>query len=124
MRKTSAPGRRPQRVAEQIRQVAAAFLQEDARDPRIGLVTITSVQVTGDLQHADIRYVVHGDDAARAQTQEGLDSAVAAVRRRIGQELRLRVVPGVTFTLDRGAEHATRIEQLLSELKKDEGSGQ
>jgi ribosome-binding factor A len=119
MRKTSAPGRRPQRVAEQIRQVAAAFLQEEARDPRIGLVTITAVHVTGDLQHADLRYVVHGGDA-EGQTQEGLDSAVAAIRRRIGHELRLRVVPGVTFTLDRGAEHASRIEQLLSELKKDE----
>jgi len=120
MRKTSAPGRRPQRVAEQIRQVAAAFLQEDARDPRIGLVTITSVHVTGDLQHADLRYVVHGGEAEREETQQGLDSARAAIRRRIGQELRLRVVPDVTFTLDKGAEHASRIEQLLSELKKND----
>jgi ribosome-binding factor A len=120
MRRTSAPGRRPQRVAEQIRQVAAAFLQEDARDPRIGLVTITSVVVTGDLQHAELRYVVHGDDAAREQTQQGLESATAAIRRKIGHEMRLRVVPAVTFVLDRGAEHASHIEKLLSDLKKND----
>ena len=120
MRRTSAPGRRPQRVAEQIRQVAASFLQEDARDPRIGLVTITGVTVTGDLQQAELRYVVHGDDTAREQTQQGLESATAAIRRKIGHELRLRVVPSVSFVLDRGAEHASRIEQLLSELRKDD----
>jgi len=120
MRKPSAPGRRPARVAEQIRQVAAAFLQEEARDPRIGLVTITGVHVSGDLQHASLRYVVHGDEAAREQTRQGLEAATSAIRRRIGQELRLRVVPEVVFSLDRGAEHASHIEKLLSDIKNRE----
>lgn len=120
MRRTSQRGRRPQRVAEQIRQVAAAFLQEEARDPRIGLVTITAVEASGDLQHAVLRYVVHGDAAVQASTQEGLDQAVKAVRRRIGAELRLRVVPELTFVLDRGSEHALHIDKLLASLRKPE----
>jgi ribosome-binding factor A len=107
------------RLAEQIRQVVTAFLQAEARDPRIGLVTVIAVDVTADLQHAHVRYVVHGDDAQRRDTQEGLDAAAAAIRRRIGAELRVRVVPEVVFVADRGFEHASRIEQLLADLKRD-----
>jgi len=110
------PGRRPRRAAEQIRQIAAAFLQEEARDPRIGLVTITGVRVSGDLQQAVIQFVVHGDDAVKAQTLEGLRAAVPAVRRRIAEALRVRIVPEVIFELDRGLEHARRIDELLSSL--------
>jgi ribosome-binding factor A len=107
------------RLAEQIRQVVTAFLQAEARDPRIGLVTVIAVDVTADLQHAHVRYVVHGDGAQRRDTQEGLDAAAAAIRRRIGAELRVRVVPEVVFVADRGFEHASRIEQLLADLKRD-----
>ena len=119
-RRASDAGRRPRRVAEQIRQVVAAFLHEDARDPRIGLVTVTDVDLTGDLQHATVRYVVHGGEEAQTATQQGLNAAAAAVRRRLGQELKLRVVPEVTFELDRGREHAAQIERLLSGLHPPE----
>ncbi len=118
MKRTSQRGKRPQRVGEQIRQVAAAFLQGEARDPRIGLVTIIGVDVSGDLQHAVLRYVVHGDAAVQEATQEGLDQAVKAIRRRIGAELRLRVVPEVAFVHDRGAEHASHIDRLLASIRK------
>jgi ribosome-binding factor A len=105
-------------VAEQVRQVVAGFLHEEARDPRIGFVTVTDVTITGDLQHATIHYVVHGDAAAQATTQQGLNAAVAAVRRRLGQELKLRVVPEVHFVLDKGREHAAQIEKLLAGLER------
>ena len=117
-RRAAEAGRRPRRVAEQVRQVVAAFLHEDARDPRIGFVTVTDVTLTGDLQHATIHYVVHGDAAAQATTQQGLNAAVAAVRRRLGQELKLRVVPEVHFVLDKGREHAAQIEKLLAGLER------
>ena len=119
-RRGSAPGRRPQRVAEQVRQVVAAFLHEEARDPRIGFVTITNVDLTGDLQHATVHYVVHGDEKSQAATQQGRTAAAAAVRRKLGQELSLRVVPEVVFELDKGREHAQQIERLLSELHPPE----
>ena len=120
-RHTSAPGRRPRRVAEQVRQVVTAFLQEEARDPRIGFVTVIGVDLTPDLQRAVIRFTVRGDDAVRVQTQEGLDHAALAVRRRLGEALRLRVVPEVVFKADLGQQHAQHIEELLTRLRDTEG---
>jgi len=120
-RHTSAPGRRPRRVAEQVRQVVTAFLQEEARDPRIGFVTVIGVDLTPDLQRAVIRFTVRGDDAVRVQTQEGLDHAAVAVRRRLGEALRLRVVPEVVFKADLGQQHAQHIEELLTRLRDTEG---
>jgi ribosome-binding factor A len=122
-RHASVPGRRPQRVAEQVRQVVTAFLQEEARDPRIGFVTVTGVDITGDLQRAVINFTVHGDEAVRAQTLEGLEAAAVAVRRRIGEALRLRIVPEVVFRPDLGRQHAQHIEELLSKLRDTEGTG-
>ncbi len=123
-RRASPPGRRPRRVAEQVRQVVTAFLQEDARDPRIGLITVTGVDVTGDLQHATIHYVVHGGSEQQAQTDEGLAAARSAVRRRIGAELQLRVVPDIVFELDKGTEHAAHIARLLAGIEKASEEGE
>ena len=95
-----------------------AFLQEEARDPRIGLVTVTSVELTADLQRATINYVVHGGAEQQEQTAEGLEAAATAVRRRLGAELELRVVPEVVFVLDKGSEHAAHIARLLAGLDK------
>ena len=117
-------GRRPRRVAEQVRQVVTTFLREEARDPRIGLVTVTDVQITGDLQHATVHYVVHGGPEQQAQTEEGLAAAAVAVRRRIGAELALRVVPEVVFELDKGSDHAAHIARLLSGIEKTGEAGQ
>ena len=94
-----------------------AFLQEEARDPRIGLVTVTSVDLTPDLHYATVHYVVHGGAEQQAQTGEGLAAAVPAVRRRLGAELELRVVPEVTFVVDKGSEHAAHIARLLAGLE-------
>ena len=123
MRHSSEPSRRPKRLAEQIRQVVTAFLQGEARDPRIGLVTITGVELTADLQHAVVRFVVHGSDEQRALTQEGLTAAAAAIRRRLADTRQVRLVPEVAFEPDKGVEHAARIEQLLADLHKPKGAG-
>ena len=114
------PGRRPQRVAEAIREVAASFLQEEARDPRIGFVTVTAVRVTPDLKRAIVTFVAHGDAQAQEAALEGLTHAAAAVRRRLGGRLRLRTVPEVVFEPDRGMDHAQRIAQLLAGLNRGE----
>ena len=121
MRGRSAPGRRPERVAESVRQVVATFLHGEARDPRIGFVTVTAVELTKDLQRAVVRFTVHGDETARQQTLEGLQAAAVAIRRRLGEALELRVVPEIVFSLDRGAEHAARIEEILTKLREPEG---
>ena len=116
-----APGRRPQRVAEAIREIVAPFLQREVRDPRItGLLTITTVHVTPDLKRAVVGVAIHGDEAVREKTLEGLASAAPAVRHELGRKLQLRLVPEVVFELDRGADHAARIESVLASLRRDE----
>lgn len=112
-------GRRPQRVAEAVREVVASFLQQEARDPRIGFVTVTGVRATPDLRRAVVSFVAHGDADAQAAALAGLRRAAGAVRRELGRRLRLRTVPEVVFELDRGLEHAARIQGLLAALRHD-----
>jgi ribosome-binding factor A len=115
------PSHRPERVGELIREEVAAFLTSGARDPRIGFVTVTGVEVSADLTHACVRVSVMGSEDEKTRTFEGLDSAAGFVRARLAKVLHLRVAPEVRFALDRGLEHAQRIEQVLKELK--EGGG-
>jgi len=110
------PGRRPQRVAEAIREAVAEFLTSEARDPRIGFVTVTQVKVTPDLKRAVVAVMIHGDEEAKQQCLHGLAHAEGAVRRAIAARLTVKSVPEVVFELDRDLERATRIDQLLAQL--------
>lgn len=113
-------GRRPQRVAEAVREIVAPFLQREVRDPRItGLVTVTTVHVTPDLKRAVVAVAIHGDEAERTRTLEGLTSAAAAVRREVGRQLHVRTTPEIVFELDRGVDHASRIESVLASLRRE-----
>lgn len=113
--------RRPDRVAEAIREEVASFLQEGAKDPRIvGLVTVTGVDVTRDLRHAKVFVSVMGSDAERAATFDGLESVASFLRVRVGKALRLRVAPEIHFQSDESVARAARIEQLLAQIKQDE----
>jgi ribosome-binding factor A len=115
--------RRPDRVAEAIREEVATFLHEGAKDPRIvGLVTVTGVDVTRDLRHAKVYVSVMGSDAERAATFEGLDSVAGHLRSRLARALRLRVAPDISFHADRSVAHAARIETLLAQIKREEES--
>ena len=114
--------RRPQRVAEAIREVVATFLQEEARDPRIGLVTVTGVRATPDLKRAVVTFVAHGDEKAQQGSLEGLTHAAVAIRRALGRRLRLRTVPDIVFEPDAVLKQASRIDELLAGLRKDEGA--
>ena len=114
------PGRRPQRAAEAIREAVAEFLTAEARDPRIGLVTVTGVRVTADLKRAVVQVMVHGDEEAKERSRRALTHAAGAMRRAIGARLRVRTVPEVVFELDRELERASRIDALLAQLHRAE----
>jgi ribosome-binding factor A len=116
-------GRRPQRVAEAIREAVAEFLQAEARDPLIGFVTVTGVKVTADLKRAVVAVMVHGDEDAKVQSLRALTHAEGAIRRTIGARLTLKTVPEVVFELDRELERAARIESLLAQLRRPEDTG-
>jgi ribosome-binding factor A len=114
--------RRSDQVAETVRQVIADLLLTELRDPRIGFVTVTGVQVTKDLSVATVRVSVMGAPTERAAALEGLQSAAGFLRGRVGKVLTTRIVPELRFELDRGLEHAARINQILGELKQEDDS--
>jgi ribosome-binding factor A len=115
------PSHRPERVAEAIRQTVAAFLTSNVRDPRVGFVTVTGVEVSADLGHARVRVSVMGSEEEKAKSLEGLASAARFLRAQIAKELPLRVTPELRFELDRGLEHAQQIDRVLRDLEEDAG---
>ena len=107
------------------------LLLREVHDPGIGLVTLTRVKVSPDLQLARVYYTLLGDEKARAETKKALERATPFLRRQIGSRMRLRRVPELRFEFDRSVENQERIETILLELEKerqarppDEGDGE
>ena len=111
--------RRPEQVAETLRQVIADALTREVRDPRVGFVTLTGVLVTNDLSHARIMVTVPGEEADKSRALEGLHSAAGFLRSRAARALTTRSVPELHFELDRGLEHAARISELLNDIRRE-----
>lgn len=114
------PSRRPEQVAGTIRQVIAEALSREIRDPRVGFVTVTGVLVTNDLSHARVSVSVPGDEAEKTRALQGLQSAAGFLRSRAARALTTRTVPELHFELDKGVEHAARIEELLESIRREE----
>lgn len=115
---------RSHRVADLIQQEISALLLKGLKDPRIGFVTITAVEVTSDLHHARIYFTVMGEEAARRDSLKGLTSAVPFLRRELGKRLRLRFVPELTFQYDTSLEYGNRIDALLREIRSADDDAQ
>src|SRR6186997_3144878 len=111
------PGSRPSRVGDQIRAELASLLTRDVHDPGIGFLTITRVKVSPDLQQARVYYTSIGDLKARKESARALGRATPFLRRQVGQRVRLRRVPELTFHYDEAIETGDRIERILLELK-------
>jgi ribosome-binding factor A len=118
-----APGHRPDRVGDQIRQDLSEMLTRgDVRDPGIGFITLTRVKVSPDLQVARVFYTSLGDATARNETARALERATPFFRRQIGTRLRLRRVPLIEFRFDETIQHQDRIEQILRDLREEDAS--
>ncbi|TVS02218.1 MAG: 30S ribosome-binding factor RbfA [Cyanobium sp. PLM2.Bin73] len=115
-----ARSRRVERVASLIRREVSQLLQGGLRDERVGrgLVSVTTVEVAGDLQHCRIFVSVFGSDADRDQAMAGLNSATTFVKGELGRRLQLRRTPEVVFVLDRGIEQGSTVLGLLSKLEQ------
>lgn len=110
---------RANRVAEQIKKEIGELLTQKIKDPRIGFVTITDVEVTGDLQQAKVFISVLGDEDKRDETLVGLAKANGFIRSEIGNRIRLRKTPEITFHFDESIEYGNRIETILRDLKDE-----
>jgi len=114
-------GRRAERVGEAIRGMIAEMLLREIKDPRIGMVTLTTVHLTDDLRHARVFFSCVGDAAARARSLNGLRSASGFIRSQLTRRLQLRVAPEVTFLFDPTLENAERLASLLNDTyRKDD----
>ncbi len=113
------PFQRKNRVADAIKEEVSGLLRRGLKDPRIGFVTITDVEVSSDLRQARVFYSVVGGEDERAATRKGLDSATGFVQSHVGKQLRLRNTPIIEFRYDPSLEQAARIERLLKETHEN-----
>lgn len=111
---------RANRVGEQMKKELGEIIGQKIKDPRVGFVTVTDVQVTGDLQQATIYISVLGDEKEKEDTLIGLTKAKGFIRSEIGQRIRLRKTPEISFEYDESIDYGNRIETLLNKIKQEE----
>lgn len=111
---------RASRVSEQMKKELGEIVNQKLKDPRIGFVTITDVELTNDLQQATVYISVLGDDEEKDKTLEGLQKATGFIRSEIGKRIRLRKVPEINFSFDEAHEYGSRIDSILQKLKEEE----
>ena len=114
---------RSERIREDFKRETSDILRK-MKDPRIGFVSVTDVEMSRDLRHAKIYVSIFGDDEAKAQTLEALHHAQGFVRSELGRRIRLRHTPEISFRLDDSIERGHRINRLLRELAPEPQAAQ
>jgi ribosome-binding factor A len=126
-------GRRPQRLAEEVREEVARMVASEVKDPRLGFVTVVRVELAHDLRNARVYVGVLGSEAEREKSLVALRSAAGFIRRELGRRLRIHHSPEIDFRYDKGLEATDRVARLLQEeaargkppdIGEDEGSGE
>jgi len=113
--------RRAERVGEAVREVIADMLVREIKDPRIGMITLTTVELTDDLKHAKVYFSCVGDQGVRERSLHGLRSAAGFIRAQVARRLKLRYAPELVFQFDPSLETAERLAILLKNATaKDE----
>lgn len=107
---------RMSRVGEEIKKELSVLLQREMKDPRIGFVTVTAVEVTSDLQQAKVFISVFGSAEQREASLSGLQKAKGFLRSEIGKRVKLRHVPDLVFKLDESIDYGNKIDTLLREI--------
>lgn len=113
-------GQRVERVREEIKKEASDIIRR-LKDPRVGFVTVTDVEVSGDLRHVKVFVSVYGDEESQSETMMALSNATGFVRTEIGRRIRLRHTPEIQFKIDESMERGARIFKLLKEVETGGG---
>ena len=106
------------RLGEALREEIETLVEGELADPRIGLVSVTGVQMAEDGRSAQVLVDVEGDDDEAERSMQGLEAAKAYIRRELADRLRLRRSPELFFRLDRSDREQARVEQLLERVKR------
>ena len=110
---------RVEKLQELIKQEVGKMLLTDLKDPRIGFVTVTDVEMTGDLREAKIYVSIMGGQDEIKNSLEGLNSALGFVRREIGKRIKIRFTPEISFALDTSLDYGDHIQKLLLQVEGD-----
>jgi ribosome-binding factor A len=110
--------RRSQRLALQIQHEISTMLLRNVKDRRIGMVTVTGVDLSPDLRHARVYVSCMGTDQERAGTMVALNHAAGWIRHELGQRIRMKFLPELVFQIDASLEYGERIDRLLDEIKE------
>ena len=109
---------RHDKVTEAIKKEVSLIIHDELKDPRLGFVTVTKMELTGDFRYAKVFFSVLGKEEDYKRTKEALDSAKGFIRRLIAQRIRLRLVPEIAFKEDKSCEYSIKIEEVLNEIKE------
>jgi len=112
--------RRQSRVAERVKEEASSILLHELKDPRMGFVTVTSVRMSPDLQHAHIYVSVLGEEGAERSTMRALQHARGFVQRAIAERVQLRRAPEIQFHTDESTKRSVRISSLIRQIHEEE----
>lgn len=117
-----ANSRRVSKVSSLIKREVSQMLLNGIKDDRVGagMVSITDVETSGDLQHTKIFVSIYGTESAKAETMEGLKASTGFVRRELGHRIRLRRTPEVVFIEDTSLERGARMVNLLNKIRQEE----
>lgn len=116
-------GVRPERVAKELKRYISEVIQKELKDPRIGFVTITDVNITKDLKSARIYYSILGNRTEKNNTVNALKSATGFIKKLIGTHLNLRYIPELNFIEDESARRAQNVYGILDKIKKEGNNG-
>lgn len=104
---------RSRRIAEQIQRELSGIIRLELKDPRVGMITITDVEVSHDYSHAKVFFTQLGDSDKAEEATGALQHAAGFLRSQLAHRLKLRIVPELHFTYDVSVEHGMRLSQLI-----------
>lgn len=111
---------RIEKIQELMKQEISQIILQELKDPRIGFVTVTQVEVTRDLSIAKVYVSIMGNEEKIAKSWKGLNSSLGFIRREVGHRIRLRVTPELKFVLDKSLDYSDHIQKLLLQIERDE----
>ncbi len=110
---------RAERLAELIKQEISDILLREVKDPRIGFVSVTDAEVSGDLRHAKVYVSVYGSDKEKEDSMKGLDKAAGYIRKLLGERITVYHTPEILFRYDNSLEYGAHISKLLDKVKNE-----